>query len=502
MLFTMVASACSRGEVASDSTGSTVPIDLTVETTTTETTAPSKHREEDAAFVLEWTEAGLSGETFIHQLIATDHGFIAYRFFDEPQAWVSEDGIVWTATNLVSDLSDDHFFLSDITAVGPKYVAISGFFHEDNLLWTSEDGLTWSRQELDLEQPDLSGYESGGLDPMVGGPRGFVIQGSLYRVGVDEHRFVVWTSLDGSTWDLVEDPFGPGAYVGEILPTSEGFVTQGYVEGSDVGERIWWSPDGRSWEESPVDFLGNGIYAELELVRWGDKILAVVQTEHGIRLWTSTGGRTWDPLSAGPSLERTGQSNMFVTEIVVGPLGIVLMAQLESPGQPMPPVVIEKDGFILTVDLEAFRVTVTDATGEVLLEGDFFDPGTTVVNEDDSITLLHPDSGEALVTVTPEEFEEAQAKAFQEAGIDDPRSVEPQLTAVLFFSPDGRHWTSVKMEEIIGSVGFPQGIVVGDDALILRFGYAADGEDFEDESEADIYGDEPDVIWVGRLTDE
>ena len=159
---------------------------------------------------------------------------------------------------------------------------------------------------------------------------------------------------------------------------------------------------------------------------------------------------------------------------------------------------MDKDDLILTFDLEAFRVTVSDrSTGDVLLEAGLLDPDTTVINEDESITFLHPDTGEALVTVTSEEFEEAQAKAYEEAGIEDPGGEEAQLTPVLWFSPDGQRWTRVEIEETFGSTE-PSEVVVGNDAVILRW---SDRFEYVDDSEEE-FEDLPELIWVGRLTDE
>ena len=500
---TLAASACVRSSAPTESTTTTAPPEAAAPTSTTQPVVPPEPPPDDAVVTLEWTEAGLSGETFIDQLIATEQGFVAYRFFEDPQAWVSQDGIDWTAKDLVLGDGTGDPYLNSITTGGPGYLALgAGFADDDEVLWTSEDGFTWIQQDLDLQFPALEGFVAAGADSLAVGTNGMVVTGSMNRVGVDEHRFVVWTSADGSDWDLVEDPFGADAYVGEILPVGDGFVTQGFVDRPDGGEYIWLSSDGRVWDRVAADFLDGGYWAGPELVRWGDKILSAVQTEEGIRLWASTDGRAWEQLAASPLLDNTDQGNIFAVEAVAGPLGIVLIAELEPPRQSLPPVVIEKDGLTITVELETFRIEVADtATGSLLLETEVFDPDYVVINPDDSITLLHPDTGEALVTVTPEEFEQAQAKAFKEAGIEEPGFGDHEPTPMLFFSLDGQDWSSVGIEEIVGSNEFPSGVVVGSDAVILRFPqYIEEGPDDEPDA-ARIYGDEPEIIWVGRLTD-
>ncbi len=508
--FTLAASACGSGDAPTEATGSTAPPEVAVDTPTTRTVNPPKEPPAgDATDALGWTEAGLSGETFIDQLLATDQGFVAYRLAHGLQAWASEDGIDWTPTDLVVEAATDEFDLYSITVGGPGYVAIGSDMGGDNdVVWTSEDGFTWTPNELDLEYPRLGVFAPIDLMSVVGGPDGLLLIGRMDReTGPDEHRFVVWTSADGSEWNLVEDPFGAGAYIEDILPFGQGFLIYGYIEGvDDTRDLIWWSREGRSWEEVPTDFLhpgstSNGGFAQrpaLGFVLWGDKILAAAETEAGIRLWISTDGRTWEQLPASPTLDHTDQFILSGNRVAAGPYGIVLMGELQPPRQPLPPLVIEKDDLIVTVDLESGRLIVTDrSTGNVLLDANAFESDFVVIDEEDgSVTVFDPDTGEELTTFTFEEFEEAQAKAFEEAGIEAPEFREDQSTSVLLFSPDGQRWTSVGLEETFGSAQFPHDIVVGNNALILRWsGIMSPGveEEFEDP---------PDVMWVGRLTDE
>jgi len=70
---------------------------------------------------------------------------------------------------------------------------------------------------------------------------------------------------------------------------------------------------------------------------------------------------------------------------------------------------------------------------------------------------------------------------------------------VLFFSPDGQSWSSVSVAEINPSRDFPSAVIVGDDALIVRFPEQPDHEEYLEEEPAGLYGDNPDFIWVGRI---
>ena len=517
LAFVLAASACGGDETSTAPGGSPAPSTTTGATDSSDVAADPpistdpvgtpetpKPPEGDPTVALEWTQAGLSGETFVDQVLVTDQGFVAHRLdLDDPQAWVSGDGVDWTPTDLVFEGATEEFGgLYEITAGGPGYVALGSTLGDsEQSIWTSDDGFTWNRHALDLEYPDLGVFASVVLESLVGGPAGLVLLGRMDRAegGPDEHRFFVWTSVDGSAWNLVDDAFPDGAYVGEILPTTNAFVTQGFVDREDNDEGMWWSADGRSWEASNTDSIELALNGGLAV--WGDKILAVGETDDGTRLWTSTDGRTWEQLPPSPTLDHTDQVNISVDQVAAGPYGIVLLGELARAPQPLPQVVIEKDDLILTADPETNGVTVTDAsTGNVLLDTNLFDPDFVIIDEDDgSVTFLDPDTGEVLITITSEEFNEALDKAMQAAGIDPEFGEEQLTTTVIWFSPDGQRWTSIGIEEVFGTDDFPSEVVVGNDAVLLRFS----GWSFEIDDDAEVFGeDPPDVIWVGRLTDE
>jgi hypothetical protein len=88
----------------------------------------------------------------------------------------------------------------------------------------------------------------------------------------------------------------------------------------------------------------------------------------------------------------------------VGPFGIVAAGSAYGEGPPPPDLVLEKDGLIYreTYD-ENFEqtVTVTDAaTGEVLLEVDNYFSPEWIVENDESFTLLDPETGEEIMTIS------------------------------------------------------------------------------------------------------
>ncbi len=511
MTLILTATACTTGAAPTEASWPTTTEQAAVQTPTPDVVDLREPSSGDHPSALEWTEADLSGTTFIDQLLVTDRGFIVYRLYEDPQAWVSENGINWTEADLDFGTAN-HVDLSNITAGVPGYLALGSTSDTDQVLWTSKDGLEWESHRLDLEKPagDFEGFHR-----VIAFEEGLLLEGSfLERYEDDEgeghgHSVVLAYSENGINWVVLpgnETLFGPGAQVSDFTSTGRGVVATGYVEGPDSdGERFWWSSDGRTWEESPTDFLNeSGFPVEPGIVRWGDQILTVVNTAEGVRLWTSTEGRDWAQLPASPALDHTDEFDFEVFEVAAGPLGIVLLGQLVSPRQPMPPVIIEKDGLILTFELETGRVIVADqVTGDLLFETDFFGDADVVLidEEDGTVTIFDPDTEEELASFTFDEFEEAQLEAFEEAGIEGPGDGEPQSVSVLLFSPDGRRWASVRTEEIIGYEGFPIDVKVGNDAVILRWFDPSEFQADTEEEPAEIPDDLPDIIWVGRLAE-
>jgi hypothetical protein len=253
----LVASACGSGdtsveadtsaEAPTTTESSPTPENAADSPTTTEQGAPPEPQAGDDTVALEWTQAGLFGETFNATLLATDTGFVAYESDPTIEAFESESGVEWATADIDfgSGGSVDGFY--SITPGGPGYVAFG--MVADEVMWTSDDGLTWTRHDLDLEYPELGVFNSVEVDSVVVGHDGFVLLGRMDRSSPDEHRFFVWTSDDGSDWTLVADAFPDGAYIGDILPTATGFITKGFVDGSEGGGAIWSSTDGTSWDE-------------------------------------------------------------------------------------------------------------------------------------------------------------------------------------------------------------------------------------------------------------
>jgi hypothetical protein len=192
----------------------------------------------DANLVLEWTESDLSGEIYVDQLMTTNEGFVAYRYYEDPQAWRSEDGIKWTQTDLDLGTAVE---LGEITAGGPGYVALGSTSDVDAALSLSEDGFTWETRAIDIEIPpgDFEGFHQ-----VISVDGGLMLEGSFVERYADDgegefhgHSLLLALSPDGLSWDVLpenETLFGPGAQVSDITSTSRGVVATGYVEAAET----------------------------------------------------------------------------------------------------------------------------------------------------------------------------------------------------------------------------------------------------------------------------
>ena len=158
------------------------------------------------------------------------HGAIRYLF---EITWSTPDETEFTPPTDATDAPDEGSELPPPTPVPAQTPAANA----------------WAPLELPL--PD--GWSSGAATSMVHmGPTGFVAVGTADRFEADQYEstVVVWTSTDGTTWDVVSDPptadYLEGlAWDGETL-LAIGISGSGNIPNYD----IWSSPDGREWSRA------------------------------------------------------------------------------------------------------------------------------------------------------------------------------------------------------------------------------------------------------------
>lgn len=507
--------ACGTGETTTETTDpTTTTTSTTIETTTS--TAVEEVAVEEAAVqppagnsevTIEWVEADLSDQAWIDQVTTTDEGFIAYA---GDAAWVSSDGVSWSETALGFD--GEETGMDGVNRGGPGFVAMGHTHGENESVLTSTDGLNWQTHPIEVDIPP---GEFEGFHQVVAFDGGILVQGSFLEGGEEDHhhRSFLALSEDGGPWEVLADEetmFGPGATINEIYSAGSNVIATGFVEGEGFGgEQFWVSSDGRSWDSSLTVLSDFNAYPGV--VPWKDGVLSVSNGDAGIRLLTSLDGRDWETLPAtDPALDHSEEYNVYANQVAAGPAGVVIVANYSTP-QPepdeFPPVIVEKDGITVTVDMMSGRTTVSDAnTGEVLFEPDLENEDQIRIDDDTGvITFLDPDTGDELISFTFEEFEEAQRKAFAEAGIDLEGLEGGESRETLLFSPDGESWVVIELESIAGAEHFPMDMVVGDDEILVIFeefiAMEVTGSTEEEEDPAFMEGEIVIHLWVGKISD-
>jgi len=158
-------------------------------------------------------------------------------------------------------------------------------------------------------------------------------------------------------------------------------------------------------------------------VRWGDSVLVFGQSDSGVSIHATVNGRDWEELVSNPLLQNTEELAVYAHQVAAGPYGIAIIGQYEPAFQDPPPVTIEKEGFAIIVDVMSGGIAVSElATGTLIFESNIEDQTVITIDEErGTLITLDPDTGDELTSFTFEEFEEAQSKAFEDAGFGDPR---------------------------------------------------------------------------------
>lgn len=204
--------------------------------------------------------------------------------------WVSSDGLVWYRVphseqvfgGSQSMLPTDEY-IRGVAAGGPGVVAVgsSGMLSAtDAVVWTSSDGTTWSRVPHDEDV--FGGAEM--LDVVAGGP-------GLVAVGRADGIAAVWTSEDGREWTKVS---GEGAGFGRAERSTIYAVTTGgpglvaiggdATSGPSYEPVVWTSVDGITWERVPDLGFPSGDYMS-DVIGGGPGLIAVGYANAGDDKW-------------------------------------------------------------------------------------------------------------------------------------------------------------------------------------------------------------------------
>lgn len=409
-------------------------------------------------------------------------------------AWLMLDGVTWTSLGTVIEPPNQ---IQTVSATPRELVAVGSAGGKDLHFWSSTDAVEWNESELP-EAPSSSEYfrswvqavggtddatvvfaslspdfgsllrdalppelldDGGGLPPdfdwggppfqvNVRGPLGLNVftataedlglteaEGRAVLGSVGSGATTAWTSIDGRTWTPAEIGIG---YVNTIIDAGGGLIVGGY--GASGGE-TWASPDGFEWERTGV---GGGEH----LAPWKDGFVAARQQGRTPDIAYSDDLTTWEPFGLRYYLDDGLSWQFQALAAGEGGLAAVLTGyderafDFEDPG----PVVIERDGYELAID--GGSGTVTLGSGEdVLLSLNTY---TNQIYEEvvvdfqtRTVTFLHPDSLQPLVSFKFDELEQAEGEVYGSGHVAN----DEQLIA---FSSDGLNWSIEDASEAFG----------------------------------------------------
>lgn len=139
-----------------------------------------------------------------------------------------------------------------------------------------------------VDTPELAGLAASG-------PGGFVASG----LAADRVAF----SADGVSWEQTSLPASGGAFVESVHSTRERWL----VVGSDNQSRLaWWSEDGRTWSrvEWPAEI--DGMVQQVAVTGEYFFALSIDVFDEGTTLWRSTDAETWTEIPTGPVIATSG----------------------------------------------------------------------------------------------------------------------------------------------------------------------------------------------------
>lgn len=353
-----------------------------------------------------WTAVQLTGlegaQVFYHSIVRGGPGFVAVGMeYEEPAgpygpetgeflAFTSADGLTWERHTLPQpDLTAPDPLVTwypniESVAVSDAGIVAAGTAHAEPMfeqiaadyLGTSLDeameqicGIGMSEDTLEVfscpEGSEDGPYEEELLFSATFAELG-ISDETVSMMNEMSEQALVWFSPDGSSWELIDDPFGAPAFINSVAATTNGFYA---VAHGPMRPALWYSADGRNWEATgttPEDGDIDRIFAD-------DGVLyAMGRSRQGgdSAVWSSTDGETWTAIDlAGLFAGEEGQHSIW--ELKVGGLGLIGQAEsYVDPYVDAEPVVFEAGGLEITMWLgEGERVRIVDpATGDVLLE--------------------------------------------------------------------------------------------------------------------------------------
>ena len=293
----------------------------------TSTLAPSPSAAPIGDWVgLHWAIPALAGlnETFADVLARPDGHYLAVGQFQNPAgglqaaAWMTSDWQTWRRTWLDTPAAGDSTIWY-LRAIGTGLVALgsSGVQHcvppegEGQVcdplplaVWTSTDGTIWQ-----LVRP--TGLVGVTVTALVSGPAGLILAGDTGWAQPG-----LWTSADGRSWTRQKLPAATfaDAHFLDLAASPSGFVLSGYRGGkapvccisapSLTTPAAWFSPDGQTWQAAVIAGAKPTLGSQINQTFAGLSGLVAINEQYTPDWVSADGGRHWAvfPASADASV--------------------------------------------------------------------------------------------------------------------------------------------------------------------------------------------------------
>jgi hypothetical protein len=223
--------------------------------------------------------------------------------------WTSEDAIEWERASVAPHRGGVGESMAAAVPTDDGLLAVGRVGDgeaSDAAVWRL-DGDTWVQSRPEAMGGD---HEQWAFD-VATGAGGVIVAGGENAWG--EVRARLWFSADGETWESVDGgPGGPLDATGEesvrdVASFADGFVAVGSRRVDNDREGVvWWSADGRSWEQLDTPGLGGPGRQEVSsVVDTGAGLVAGGYADGGGEAavavtWTSPDARTWAGSAGGP----------------------------------------------------------------------------------------------------------------------------------------------------------------------------------------------------------
>lgn len=414
-----------------------------------------------------WDSLGtvIPAPALVQNVVSTPQGLIAVGTGADgaPIVWRSPDARQWSESSLPADEASRPGTHTNLSAAGANDEAVVVF------------GNTWFNADqviLDAIGEDLASY---GMS--YGGPRGpFTVFGPLgipvFSATADElgltdeqvsllfeepgeESSAVWSSSDGASWITSEIEAN---HITSVSTNEDGeLVALGY---GFFGMEAWTSTDGVEW-------TSQGSVGQVEQITpWNDDFVAIRFLGPSAELVYSEDGEDWETLGAEALLPQELSWSYY--PLSAGGAGIATVAHGYDESMDFgfagpEPIVLERDGYTMTVDLERGSLIVAEGDTEVLrlfLHSERVPEDVTTDLEAKSMTFLDPETGEELVTFTFAELEEAEQASFEGMEGDMDRQV-------FLFSTDGSDWSAQDLSEVAGEGSSVDRLHVADDRVVV-----------------------------------